>query len=243
MRTRVDHLVIAATDIARGVQWAEKALGVLVPRGGVHTTMGTHNHVMRLGEELFLEVIAINPDGPPPLKPRWFGLDDPSVRARLDRSPAFLAWVVNIDDMDGLLASAPMSWGRATPVTRGDLRWRFALPSDGRLLAGGMLPYAIQWGHPVPSGPGHAGPRLPTALPGHPPSLPRMAGRIPGRHRPGGPGPGASPAPVRAAAHDRAHRHSRTASGCWSPCRARARAEPESPVPGPEKRRLSFIYP
>ncbi|MGE4194071.1 MAG: VOC family protein [Pseudodesulfovibrio sp.] len=148
MRTRVDHLVIAATDIARGVQWAEKALGVLVPRGGVHTTMGTHNHVMRLGEELFLEVIAINPDGPPPLKPRWFGLDDPSVRARLDRSPAFLAWVVNTDDMDGLLASAPMSWGRATPVTRGDLRWRFALPSDGRLLAGGMLPYAIQWDTP-----------------------------------------------------------------------------------------------
>lgn len=148
MRTRVDHLVIAATDIGRGVRWAEKALGVLVPRGGVHTTMGTHNHVMRLGEELFLEVIAINPDGPPPLKPRWFGLDDPSVRERLDRSPAFLAWVVNTDDMDGLLESAPLSWGRATPVTRGDLSWRFALPADGRLLAGGMLPYAIQWDTP-----------------------------------------------------------------------------------------------
>ncbi|MEZ7198130.1 VOC family protein [Pseudodesulfovibrio karagichevae] len=145
MRTRLDHIVIAATDMERGVAWTEKTLGVRVPRGGVHETMGTRNHVMRIGEEMFLEIIAINPDGPVPAKPRWFGLDDPSVRARLDRSPAFLAWVANTDDLDAFLDAAPMSFGRATPVSRGELNWRFALPSDGRLLAGGMLPYAIQW--------------------------------------------------------------------------------------------------
>jgi catechol 2,3-dioxygenase-like lactoylglutathione lyase family enzyme len=145
MRTRLDHIVIAATDMERGVDWAEKRLGVRVPRGGVHETMGTRNHVMRIGEEMFLEIIAINPDGPVPAKPRWFGLDDPSVRERLDRSPAFLAWVANTDDLDAFLDAAPMSFGRATPVSRGGLNWRFALPSDGRLLAGGMLPYAIQW--------------------------------------------------------------------------------------------------
>ena len=145
MRTRVDHLVIAATDIKRGVAYARERLGVDLPFGGVHPTMGTHNHLMRLGDELFLEVIAINPDGPPPDKPRWFGLDDPSVRARLDRSPAFLAWVVNTDDMAAFMQAAPVSFGRPTPVTRGDLRWRFGLPSDGRLLAAGLLPYVIHW--------------------------------------------------------------------------------------------------
>lgn len=145
MRTRVDHLVIAATDIDRGADWAERMLGVRVPVGGVHPAMGTHNHLMRLGDEMFLEVIAINPDGAVPDKPRWFGMDDPSVRQRLEREPAFLAWVANTDDIHGLLDAAPISFGRATPVTRGSLNWQFALPSDGRLLAGGMLPYIIQW--------------------------------------------------------------------------------------------------
>jgi catechol 2,3-dioxygenase-like lactoylglutathione lyase family enzyme len=156
MRTGLDHIVIAATDMERGVTWAEKKLGVRVPRGGVHETMGTRNHVMRIGEETFLEIIAVNPDGPVPAKPRWFGLDDPFVRERLDRSPAFLAWVVNTGDLDAFLDAAPVSFGRATPVSRGGLNWRFALPSDGRLLAGGMLPYAIQWqtgAHPAPAMP------------------------------------------------------------------------------------------
>lgn len=145
MRTRLDHIVIAATDVERGVTWAEKRLGVRVPRGGVHETMGTRNHVMRIGDEMFLEIIAINPDGPIPTKPRWFGLDDPAVRERLDRSPAFLAWVANTDDIAAFLDAAPISFGKATPVSRGELNWQFALPTDGRLLAGGMLPYAIQW--------------------------------------------------------------------------------------------------
>ncbi|MCJ2165981.1 MULTISPECIES: VOC family protein [unclassified Pseudodesulfovibrio] len=152
MQTKVDHLVIAATDIDRGVDYAESLLGVQMPKGGVHEKMGTHNHLMQLGDALFLEVIAINPQGEPPTRPRWFGLDDPFVRARLDREPAFLAWVVNTDDIHTLMAQSAISLGRAESVSRGDLNWQFGLPSDGRLLAGGMIPYVIQWGtgeHPA----------------------------------------------------------------------------------------------
>jgi catechol 2,3-dioxygenase-like lactoylglutathione lyase family enzyme len=179
MRTRLDHIVIAATDMERGVTWAEKKLGVRVPRGGVHETMGTRNHVMRIGEEMFLEIIAITPDGPVPAKPRWFGLDDPAVRERLDRSPAFLAWVANTDDLDAFLDAAPVSFGRATPVSRGELNWRFALPSDGRLLAAGMLPYAIQYPEWLGSILDSVGPVESVEVHPLPPmELPRMAARI-----------------------------------------------------------------
>lgn len=184
MRTRVDHLVIAATDIDRGADWAERMLGVRVPVGGVHPAMGTHNHLMRLGDEMFLEVIAINPDGAVPDKPRWFGMDDPSVRQRLEREPAFLAWVANTDDIHGLLDAAPISFGRATPVTRGSLNWQFALPSDGRLLAGDASVH-----HPVgdrvPSGRRHGGFGLPVAGFGDSPSLSRVDNAGAGRHRAG----------------------------------------------------------
>ena len=30
-------------------------------------------------------------------------------------------------------------------MSRGDLRWLFGIPDDGRLLAGGVVPYLIQW--------------------------------------------------------------------------------------------------
>ncbi|BCS88944.1 VOC family protein [Pseudodesulfovibrio sediminis] len=145
MYTRIDHLVIAATDIDRGLAYAKQTLGVDLPPGGVHPKMGTHNHLMRLGEALFLEVMAINPDGAAPETPRWYGLDDPSVRARLDRESGFLAWVVNTDDIDALMQRAALSMGRAETLSRGNLRWQFSLPCDGRLLAGGLIPYAIEW--------------------------------------------------------------------------------------------------
>jgi hypothetical protein len=37
--------------------------------------MGTHNRLLKLGEGFYLELIAIDPQAPPPGRPRWFGLD------------------------------------------------------------------------------------------------------------------------------------------------------------------------
>jgi hypothetical protein len=152
MTTRLDHLVIGAADLPQGVAHVNARFGVAMPYGGEHPQMGTHNHLMQLGGDVFLEVIAINPAAAAPPRPRWFGLDDPFVRQRLATEPTLLTWVVNTDNLEALLERAPFSLGRAAPLRRGDLRWGFGLPADGRLLAGGMLPYAIQWhteGHPA----------------------------------------------------------------------------------------------
>jgi len=50
----------------------EAALGVTIPFGGVHPLMGTHNHLLRLGAALFLEIIAPDPAAGPLPRPRWF---------------------------------------------------------------------------------------------------------------------------------------------------------------------------
>lgn len=88
MRTRIDHLVIGAASLAQGVAYVNRLLAVDIPYGGEHRTMGTHNHVMKIGEDLFLEVLAINPANDPLEKPRWYGLDDPYVRQALQSQPA-----------------------------------------------------------------------------------------------------------------------------------------------------------
>jgi ribosomal 30S subunit maturation factor RimM len=73
MQTRIDHLAIGASSLAQGVAYIKDLLGLDIPFGGVHSKMGTHNHLMQLGAHMFLEVIAINVDSEPPQKPRWFG--------------------------------------------------------------------------------------------------------------------------------------------------------------------------
>lgn len=145
MTTKLDHIVIAAATLEQGVAFVREQLGVEIPKGGEHPLMATHNHVMQLGNEAFVEVIAINPEGVRPERPRWFGLDDPAIQASLIQQPRLLTWVVNTDELVDLQARLSFDLGVITPVTRGKLNWLFAIPGDGRLLASGMLPNAMQW--------------------------------------------------------------------------------------------------
>ncbi len=142
---RLDHLVIAAESLEQGVDYVRSTLGVEIPQGGFHKTMGTHNQLMQLGNNAYLEVIAINPDGDIPGHPRWFSLDDALMRESLRRQPRLITWVVNTSNIDKLSQDSAFSIGTPTELSRNNLRWKIALAEDGRLLANGSLPYVIQW--------------------------------------------------------------------------------------------------
>ncbi len=145
MITSFDHLVIGAADLRQGSDYVTSALGVTFSAGGKHPRMGTHNLVGRLGDKSFIEIIAIDPEAQQPTQPRWFGLDDPYVRAGLEQSPRLLTWVVACDDITAAIDAPEIAFGYAQPLSRGELRWYFGVPDDGRLLAGGILPYVISW--------------------------------------------------------------------------------------------------
>ena len=49
-RASLDHLTVAALTLEEGVAHVQRALGVVMPRGGSHPLMGTHNHLMQLGD-------------------------------------------------------------------------------------------------------------------------------------------------------------------------------------------------
>jgi len=145
MENRIDHLVIGARNLKQGVSFVKEMLGIDIPYGGVHKQMGTHNHLVRLGHNIFLEVIAANPDIKQPKAPRWYGLDDPFVRQQIEKQPALLTWVVNTKDITEFIRKASISFGKPALINRGELSWYFGVPDDGRLLTGGMLPYVIEW--------------------------------------------------------------------------------------------------
>lgn len=145
MRLVLDHLAVAATTLAEGTRAVEAALGVELSPGGEHAHMATHNRLLNLGD-IYLEVIAINPDAPPPAWPRWFDLD------RFTGPPRLTNWICRCDELEAAVAQAPPGTGVPVALTRGDLAWRMAVPADGRLPFDNAYPALIQWqgqAHPV----------------------------------------------------------------------------------------------
>ena len=154
--TAVDHLVVAAATLEQGVAWCEATLGITPGPGGRHALMGTHNRLFRIATDAFpsayFEIVAIDPDAPPPGRARWFGLDDPALQARLAEQPRLVHMVARTAMLDmhrwglitvGLQPGEPVRAARDTP--QGRLEWQIMLRPDGSLLCGGALPTLIQW--------------------------------------------------------------------------------------------------
>src|SRR6266404_5871854 len=131
IRAVLDHLVIAAATLEEGEDHLESLLGMRPHRGGKHVAMGTHNSLLKLGERSFLEVIAIDPDGTAPARPRWFALDNGALRSRLADAPRLIHWVARTDDIDAARRACPIDPGDVHLMKRGSLSWRITIPADG----------------------------------------------------------------------------------------------------------------
>lgn len=150
----LDHLVVAADTLDQGTDYVQANLGTSPAGGGRHTLMGTHNRVLRLGRDQYLEVIAIDPMGRRPDFPRWFNLDNPVQQARLKIRPRLITWVVRTQSIDALAEAIYGQPVCVRPMQRDALRWRFAFNEDGSMPGNGLIPHMIQWSgdiHPVES--------------------------------------------------------------------------------------------
>jgi hypothetical protein len=158
----LDHLVVAAATLADGIDYVGHVTGVTPVPGGRHVAMGTHNALLRLGDRVYLEIIAIDPDGAKPARPRWFGLDGVALQSELTERPRLIHWVARTDDIDAAAAACAVALGPVHAMARGDYRWRITIPDDGALPGKGVVPTLIQWD--VPQHPADALPRSPVTL-------------------------------------------------------------------------------
>ena len=152
----IDHLVYAVPDMGSAVADLEARLGVRAAHGGRHPGEGTRNALIALSPESYLEILAPDPDQPPPNRPLWLGLEG-LVQPRLT------AWAIKSPHLDGLASRAAEAGMRLGPVISGTRRrsddvvlfWRFTDPHV--VVAGGLVPFFIDWGtspHPAVSAPG-----------------------------------------------------------------------------------------
>jgi Glyoxalase-like domain len=157
MTCQLDHIAIIAPSLKDGIVWVRECLGVSPQMGGQHAQMGTHNVLLRLGEDCFLEVITVDPNAPKPAHRRWFGLDDKdAVDDHWQAGTRLRGMVARTDKLTATVAQSPELLGTPMRLTRGDLAWDFAVRTDGRLPMDGAVPHLMDWGVQGP-----AAPRLP----------------------------------------------------------------------------------
>ncbi len=145
LHSHLDHIVITAPTLQTGVEYVEQVLGVRLQTGGKHPRMGTHNCLLKLGEKLYLEVIAINPNASAPNRSRWFQLDHPD----LSQAAQLTTWVARTNDINSASAALPKSFGKIESMSRGTMNWLITIPEDGSLPLQGVIPTLIQWPNAV----------------------------------------------------------------------------------------------
>jgi hypothetical protein len=150
---RVDHLVIGISSLELGASEIASLCGVRAVFGGGHPDMGTHNALITIGPQAYLEVLAPQPDA--------VLLPELGVLHSLD-SLTPMTWAVATNDAPatrqrlreaGFESSAPNPGTRTTPEGT-TLRWyAFIVNLPDKTMA----PFFIQWDpaspHPAATSP------------------------------------------------------------------------------------------
>lgn len=146
-----DHLIFGVPDLHSGTDLITKWLGAAPVPGGKHRGFGTHNTLLKIGNGIYLEVIAPDPEQAATGKPIWMGLD------RLS-SPALIWWAAKADNLQTKVQnSLDHGWdlgdilagNRALP-NGNILRWQLTDPY--KVQENGVLPFLIDWaGGPHPT--------------------------------------------------------------------------------------------
>lgn len=141
---KLDHLTVIAPTLSDGVAHVRACLDLDIPFGQRHEYMGTHNHLLQLGDMVYLEIIAMDPDAQPPARARWFGLDNrKAVMADWDAGRRLRGWVARTDMIDTVLSGRENVFGRKIALPWTNSSFDFAIPDDGSLSLDGALPSII----------------------------------------------------------------------------------------------------
>ena len=145
MNSRIDHIVIGTANLISGTKILETKLSTKFSPGGEHILMGTHNKLLKLQSNIYLEVIANNPNVSKPSRQRWFSLDESSIKEKIKKSPRLLCWVLEVDNIEDTVKKCGYNPGEILQLSRDELTWKVTVPSNGKLVENGVLPVLIEW--------------------------------------------------------------------------------------------------
>ena len=145
----LDHLVVAATTLADGIEYIAEITGVAPQPGGKHVAMGTHNALAApVASGPTSRSSRSIPTGPKPARPRWFDLDDIALQAELAERPRLIHWVARTTDIARRAARVPGRARRRAPDGARGLSLANHDSRRRRAPGKGIVPTLIEWDVP-----------------------------------------------------------------------------------------------
>ena len=155
--TNIDHIIYTTPDLQQGIDFFEELLGERPYFGGQHLGKGSHNALLSLGRNVYLEIIAPDPNQPEPETPRSFALDNRPT-------PQLATWAAATSNMLATIEQARLagydpgelvSGGRLTDDGV-QLKWQSTKRPESLLgttpPGDWLVPFIIYWGdtpHPA----------------------------------------------------------------------------------------------
>lgn len=143
MLHQIDHLLYGTKDLNEGIAYIHELTGIKPVIGGSHPGLGTHNALMGLGNNIYLEIIA--PDPNQNVEHIWMDLDQL-------KKPKLFRWAATTGD-----AHQVRNQGLKTGIDIGEVKSGSRYKPDGSLLewtlsdpnvnlGNGLIPFFIDWG-------------------------------------------------------------------------------------------------
>lgn len=141
---KLDHITVIAPTLTEGAAHVRTCLDLDIPFGTRHLYMGTHNHRLQLGSNVYLEIVALDPGGITPPRARWFGLDDrTNVRQDWDNGRRLRGWVASSKSFDLVNSRDRHIFGDEVALPFDAPEFAFTIPEDGNLPLNGAAPSLI----------------------------------------------------------------------------------------------------
>ena len=111
--------------------------------------MGTHNALLKLGARVYLEIIAIDPEGAKPRAPALVRSRRSALQSELAERPRLIHWVARTDDIDARRGARARSRSvRCTRCRAATIAGASRFPTTAVAPARGIVPTLIQWDVP-----------------------------------------------------------------------------------------------
>jgi len=145
MKRKIDHIVYAVPDLEVAINEFEKLSGVRPVFGGYHTTKGTKNAIVNLGNDCYLEILAIDEGNVSVTPPRWMGID-------FIKTPQLTRWSLKsnqlLQDSEILQkyhTEMGIIQGGQRKTNTGELTWEMILPLATPAVE--LAPFMTDWQH------------------------------------------------------------------------------------------------
>jgi hypothetical protein len=145
----IDHFMLGYYDLAKGIEWFKRHTGIEPVFGGRHPGRGTQNAMVSLSPNVYLEIIAPDPDQPVNVFTEQL--------EQIKTVPALITWAMATNDIQRLKTEMQNDKISPSDIVEGSrkredgstLKWKmfYAKTTDTRYFFPSAIPFFIEWEH------------------------------------------------------------------------------------------------